>query len=169
MSNITKIDSITKLAIQEDMMLRDPSLSLWKVEENEPEIRQIYGHFLPPFHRELGRGLVAKDFNFPPASHDTSGLYKLDELHEIGERIGPNTIVSLNDSIKIRPEEGGAIAYTPYFNGFYMNETAYRIIRCCAGKAKVEDIVTQLVLDLETVLKFLARALTLGIVNVYCA
>ncbi len=166
MSSITKTESITKLTIQEDMMLCDPSRSLWNVKEGEPEIRQIYGHFLPPFHRALGRGLVAKDFNFPPASNDASGLYTLDELHEIGGRIGLNTIVSLCDSIKIRPEEWGATVYTPYFNGFYMNETAYQIIRCCAGKAKVEDIVTQLVLDLETVLKFLARVLTLGIVDV---
>lgn len=159
--------NLAQKTIQEDISLRCSSSSLWELESSTPEIRQIYGHFLPPYHRKLVRGLVAKDFNFPAAYHDASGLSKLDELYEIGERIGPNTIVSLSDSIKIRPEEGGAVAYTPYFNGFYMNEPAFQILKCCVGKAKVEGIVSLLGLDLETVLKFLARALTLGIVNVY--
>jgi hypothetical protein len=158
--------SLTKKSIKEDLNLQNSSSSLWELANNKPEIRQIYGHFLPPVHRKFVRGLVAKDFNFPPASHDTSGLCNSDELFESGDRISSNTIVLLNDSIKIRPEKDGAIVYTPYFNGFYMNETAYQIIRFCVRKTIVDDIVSQSSLDLETVSKFLARALILGIVNV---
>lgn len=159
--------NLVRKTIQEDISLRCPSSLLWELKKREPEIRQIYGHFLPPFHRKFVRGLVAKDFNFPPSYHDASGLSKIEELYEIGDRIGPDTIVSLDNSIKIRPEKEGAIVYTPYFNGFYMNKSAYEILRHCTSKAKVRDLVSQSGLDLETVLKFLVRALTLGIVNVY--
>jgi hypothetical protein len=155
-----------RMTMQEDISLQDPSSSLWEIQKRKPEIRQIYGHFLPPSHRELVKGLVAKDFNFPPAYYDASNMPRLHELYEIGERIGPDTIVSLSNSIKIRPEEEGGIVYTAYFNGFYVNDSAYQILKCCASKEKVEKIVSTLGIDLDTVLEFLARSLTLGIVNV---
>ncbi len=158
--------SLTKMVIQEDISLQDSSALLWKLKKERPDIRQIYGHFLPPVHRKLVKGLVAKDFNFPPAAHDSTILYGLEELYNIGDRIGPDTLVSLNDSVKIRAEKSGAIAYTSYFNGFFMNESAHQILKCCACGSKVEQIVNRTGVDLETILKFLARALTLGIVHV---
>lgn len=160
------MESIAKTTIQEDLRLQDSSPSLWQIQKREPEIRQIYGHFLPPCHRKLVGVLVAKDFNFPPAYHDASNVLRLRELYEIGGRIGQDTIVSLDTSIKIRPEEEGAVVYTPYFNGFYVNDSAYQILRCCASEKRIEKIASASGIDLDAVLEFLARALTLGIVNV---
>jgi hypothetical protein len=160
------MDSITKRTIEEDISLRHSAPSLWEVKKREPEIRQVYGHFLPPAHRKLVKGLVAKDFNFPPAYHDASNSLGLYELCEIGERLDLDTSVSVADSIQMRPEKEGAIVYTPYFNGYYVNESAYQILKHCANKVNVESIVIMSGLRVECVLEFLARALTLGIVDV---
>jgi len=118
------MDSHTKKVMIEDVSLNAPSASLWQLHENKPEIRQVYGHFLPPYHMVLvDRGLVAKDFNFPSAYHASANLSELNELCETGEMFKPNTIVRFNDSIKLRDEKKGAIIYTPYFNGFYINKS----------------------------------------------
>jgi len=103
---------LTTTTIEEDIALEDPSASRWEIKRHEPEIRQIYGHFLPPPHRGLVRGLVAKDFNFPPPRQRSANALGLDELHEISERIGNDTVVSLSHRIRVRPEGKGAVVYT---------------------------------------------------------
>ena len=161
------MDSHTKKVMMDDVSLNAPSASLWQLQENKPEIRQVYGHFLPPYHMELiGRGLVAKDFNFPSAYHASANLSELNELYETGEMFKPDTIVRINDSIKIRDEKDGAIIYTPYFNGFYINTSAREILECCNGEVSIGSIIQKLRYDQETVIDFLARVLTLGLVNV---
>lgn len=40
--------SIVENAIQADVHLHNPSPRLWNVDDAQPAIRQIYGHFLPP-------------------------------------------------------------------------------------------------------------------------
>jgi len=162
------MDSLTKKVIKEDTSLQRSSSSLWQLQKSKPEIRQIYGHFLPPYHMKLVKGLVAKDFNFPSAYHAAANLSQLDELYAIGEKLAPDTTVWRNDSIKIRPERDGAIVYTPYFNGFYINKSAYEILECCNGDGKVSinNISSKLGYAPGTVINFIARALTLGLVNV---
>lgn len=159
--------SLTKRTIREDISLRSPSSSLWEFEKIKPEIRQIYGHFLPPSHRKFVRGLVAKDFNFPPAYHNVPDSHGLNEQYKDGERITADTIISINNALKIRAEREGAIVYTPYFNGFYMNQSAYQILKRCEHGTPVKNIMSTLELDPKSVLEFLARALTLGIINVH--
>jgi len=160
--------SLISKTLKEDVDLLKPSSSLWRLSRSKPQIKQIYGHFLPPYHRKLVRGLVAKDFNFPAAYHAVVNSSDLDELYAIGKKLSPNTIVSISDSVKIRAEKnGGAVVYTRYFNGFYMNESAYEILKCCKDKVSVAGIVSEIGFDLETVSDFLARTLILGIINVY--
>lgn len=158
------MDSLTKKVIKEDTSLWRSSSSLWGLQRSKPEIRQIYGHFLPPFHMKLVKGLVAKDFNFPSTYHAPVSLFHLNELYEI--RLTPESVISINHSIKIRTEREGVIVYTPYFNGFYMNKSAYEILRCCDGKMSIYDIVLELGCDSESVIDFIARTLTLGLANV---
>ena len=160
------MDSLTKKAIKEDLTLQRSSSSLWQIQKSKPEIRQIYGHFLPPYHMKLVKGLVAKDFNFPSAYHTVANLFQLDELYMIGKKLTPATTISRNHSIKIRNERNGAIVYTPYFNGFYMNKSAYEMLEYCDGKVSINNISSELGYALETVINFIARALTLGLVNV---
>lgn len=168
MSSITKkMGKTTGFTIKADLTLFDPSPVLWEIDEAEPEIRQIYGHFLPPAHRRFDRGHVAKDFNFPPAYHDSSNLRRLTEGSEIEYGITCNSIVSLCDSIKIRAEGEGAIVYTPYFNGFYVNNRAYTILKYCQNKVTVDSIITKSGFDPEIIIEFLTRTLALDIINVY--
>jgi hypothetical protein len=161
------MNNLMKKVMVEDVRVWNPSTLLWRLEESKPEIRQIYGHFLPPYHMKLvNDGLVAKDFNFPAAYHTFIGLSELNELFEIGEKLKSDTIMQLNDFIKIRVEETGAIVYTPYFNGFYVNRSAYKILECLKVKMSIDDIVSKSGYNFETVVDFLARILALGIVNV---
>lgn len=158
--------SLTKRAVTEDVSLRTPSKSIWKFQKCKPEIKQIYGHYLPPYHTILVKGLVAKDFNFPAPYHATVNLSKLNELFAVGEKLSPETIVSKNGFVKIREEKDGAIVYTSYFNGFYMNKSAFEILKCCKDKVSINSIASKLGYDVRIVMEFIARALMLGIIDV---
>jgi hypothetical protein len=158
--------SLTKRAVREDVSLQRPSDALWKFQKGKPEIKQIYGHYLPPHHMKLVKGLVAKDFNFPAPYHATVDLSKLNELYAVGEKLTPESVVSMSGSIKMREEKDGAIVYTSYFNGFYMNRSAYEILKCCKDKVPINSIASKLGYDIRTIMEFLARALMLGLVDV---
>jgi hypothetical protein len=155
----------TKETIEEDIRLQDSSSLQWDIQNDGPEIKQIFGHFLPPAHRMLVKGLVAKDFNFPPAYHKCSNAFNIEQLYELGENIDGDIIVSLNDLVRIRDEREGAIVYTPYFNGFYLNAIACDILKCCEKHIRVAAIASKLDMDVEVVSKFISRAITLELVN----
>jgi len=158
-----------KKSIEQDAKLNSSSSLLWKFGSKKPEVRQIYGHFLPPSHMEVVKkiGLVAKDFNFPAAYHAHQTKESLKRLYTIGKEISENTIVSINNRIKVRQDGDGAIVYTPYFNGFYLNKLAYEIIASCEKKTKVKNIAKKLGVALESIVEFLTRIFTLEIINVY--
>jgi hypothetical protein len=157
---------LVKRAVEEDVALHKPSRSLWRVSRSEPEIRQIYGHFLPPYHRLLVKSLVAKDFNFPAAYHAAVNLSRLKQLYRIGERLDPETTIAVNHGIRVRIEEHGAIVYTPYFNGFYMNREAVEIWNCLEDGMSILSTATKLGLPLKTVTALITRMLMLGLVDV---
>lgn len=161
------MNSRTEKTVSEDIILERSSCLLWDLQRNRPEIRQIYGHFLPPYHMKLVNGLVAKDFNFPSTYHAPANLFQLNELYRIGEKLTLEAIVSINHSIKIRTETEGAVVYTPYSNGFYMNKSAYEIFKCCNDGMSIGEIAFELGYDPRSVIDFVARVLTLGLINVY--
>ena len=156
-------------SINDDVVLLDSSPLLWDINTEVPEIRQIFGHFLPVEHRKLIRDMIAKDFNFPPAYHDDSNTTDTIENNDILPEIDPETIVEINHKEKIREDGDGAVLYTSYFNGFYMNKSAYQVLKCCTDIVKVKDIVSSTGIGLDIVLKFLRKAQTLGILNVNLA
>jgi hypothetical protein len=158
---------LTEKTMQEDIGLCDGSQSLWDFKSDEPAIKQIYGHFLPPQHMKIVDGLVVKDFNFPAAYHRAPHVCTLGELHMIGESLSPESIISLDRSVIMREERDGVVLYTPYFNGFFANKVAADILMACAAKTAVRSIASQLDLAYSTVLEFIARALTLGIIEVH--
>lgn len=161
--------SLTKQTLKKDIRMKDPCHKIWNYRSSKPEIRQIYGHFLPPYHMKIvkGTGLVAKDFNFPSAHHSVAELSQLCILYGQGEKIKKDTVVSINDSIKIREEKNGAIIYTPYFNGFFLNKAAWKILNYCREKITIGKITLNLGYTIDIVSDFIARALTLGIIDVY--
>lgn len=160
------MESLTKNVMDEDVSLRESSSMLWELKNDKPEIRQVYGHFLPPNYMKLvDNGLVAKDFNFPAAYHSAVSL-RLNQIYMAGEKLTAGTAVQINGSIKMRTEKDGAIVYTPYFNGFYLNNKAYEILKCCQKKTSIDEIASKLGCDVDTVREFLVRALILGIVDV---
>jgi hypothetical protein len=164
--------NVIKNAIQEDTSLHRSCAGLWEVKKTRPEIRQIYGSFLPPLHLKTAEGLVAKNFAFPPDGVKSKMVSlsidknTMDQLYAIGERIQPKSFVSIDCSVKIRPESHGAVVYTSYCNGFYLNEVAYKILKLCGHKTSVERIASELGYNIKTVIDFLVSALVLGIVNV---
>lgn len=160
------MSSLTKKALDDDTSLHNSSFSLWDLKNEEPVIKQIFGHFLPPNHMKIAKGLVAKDFNFPSAYHASENGYDLDDLYEIGRKIDSNTIVCQDDSIKIRPEKHGAIAYTPYYNGFFINKSGYEIIKLCRNDIALKEINPKVENEMDTIIEFVARAITLELLHV---
>jgi len=117
-------------------------------------------------------GLVAKDFAFPAdavipkmKSLSIDGSM-MEQLYAAGEKIKAESFVAIDGSTKIRPERRGAVVYTSYFSGFYVNEAAYKILKLCNDKVRVEQIASELGYSVDEIIDFLARTLALGIVNV---
>jgi hypothetical protein len=164
--------SLTRNAIAEDISLLKPSSSLWRIGDNTPEIRQIFGHFLPPYHFKVtdgSSGLVAKDFNFPPPRDICSDSLEIQEMYDLGERLTLDTCVSLDPSVKIRGEEGGAVIYASYGNGFFANRIGREILHRCQEGSSLRVIASESGCDPEIVTQFVARTVTLGIVSVLSA
>lgn len=157
----------TKETINEDVSERTSSASLWNLEDECPQIRQIFGHFLPPHHMQMVEGLVAKDFNFPAAYHRAAIACTLAKLHALGAELSEDTVVTVDSAIEVRKETGGAVLYTPYHNGFFVNSIGHQILEKCRTAVPVRSIVEQLSLECSQVIEFLARALTIGLVQVH--
>lgn len=162
---LVDIDNSVRKTIREDISLCNSSKVLWQLHSDEPDIKQIYGHFLPPLHRNLVEGLIAKDFNFPSAYHAAKNLNKLLELYAKRFELRPECIISLNPSVKLRIEEKGAVVYTQYFNGYYVNQLAYEILKCCEDEISVMDVASKSGYQLNSVKDFLTRILILGLID----
>jgi hypothetical protein len=165
MKRFIEADNSVQKTLKEDISLCASSKTLWQLDENEPDIKQIYGHFLPPLHRNLVEGIVAKDFNFPAAYHAANNLNKLIELYVKHFELKPSNIISLNPSIKIRKEKERAVVYTQYFNGYIVNKPAYKLLKCCEDEISVMDVASKSGYRLDLVKEFLTRALMLGLIN----
>lgn len=116
----------------------------------------------------MGRvnGLVAKDFNFPAAYHRAKGG-GADNICALDQDCSESSFFLLDDSVKVRREGEGAVLYTSYHNGFYVNGAGMRILDLCREGMSVREIIEKLSLDCSRVLEFLARALTIGVVQVH--
>jgi len=162
------VNSLTSQTMQEDVTLRQSSEDLWETSDGGPEIRQIFGHFLPPQHMKIVDGLVAKDFNFPAVYHSARDVCSLACLHSIGEKLNATTAVALAPGVVIREEPSGAVLSTPYHNGFWVNTRGAEILGKCRELTNVEDLATATRgLEFEKTLIFIARCVTLGIINVH--
>ena len=116
-----------------------PLEETWSVNEETPEIRQIYGTYLPAFYLiYLREYMHVTSFHADPhAHHDTNGYMrsKLLSLKIPKEMIG-NIISKINKAekfilsrgIKIRKETSGEVIYTPQHNIYYLNEKGYKIL-----------------------------------------
>lgn len=148
--------------IGEDTKLAQPSRSLWELSADKPEIRQIYGHFLPPMHRMKANELIAVDFNFPPTYHAANtrngrGLP--------GVRPTPFTPLRISRNVRMRFERGGFVVYTPYFNGFFVNGAGARVVRQLFKRNTIAKAAEELGCDADIVGTFVTRLAALGIVD----
>jgi len=163
------MELLTKETLMSDVELRHGSSNCWGLNAKSPDIRQIYGHFLPPQHMQIVDGLVAKDFNFPAAYHRVICTCTLDELHALGTKLSADSVCIVADSVDIREESDGAILYTSYHNGFYVNDLGRKILEQCQKAVSLGSIARQLSLKCSQVLEFIARTMTIGVVQIHAA
>ena len=110
-----------KEIIVNDIKLVPSSRDLWNVDDLDPYIKQIYGHFLSPQHMQYVSGLIAKDFNFPAAYHKPQKEYLLSELVEKYVASLNGAEISIKKDVSIRLEDNGGVIYTAYHNGYFTN------------------------------------------------
>lgn len=152
--------------IEEDTSVVPEKESLWHLVSDKPEIKQIYGHFLPPIHMKKVKGIVAVDFNFPAAYHAIDSEFSEINANLGGKiRIDSATKVRLNKSVRIRQEKNGAVVYTPYFNGFFINSVGYKMINSLSDACPLAKVAEVMKIEVDLVFVFVARLLSLGIVN----
>jgi len=163
---MTYCDSFNNV-IEEDISIASSTEALWQVTSSKPEIKQIYGHFLPPIHMKRVNGIVAVDFNFPPAYHKPDSEIGVINASLDGQiLIDSTTKVYINKSIRIRPEKDGAVVYTCYFNGFFINTIGYEIINYLSNGYPIAKVAKETKYDINLISNFVARLLALGIVQV---
>jgi len=116
-----------------------PLEETWSVNEETPEIRQIYGTYLPAYYMiYLREYMHVTSFHANPhAHHDTNGYIRSKLLSlKIPKEMIENIISKINKAekfilsrgVKIRKETNGAIIYTPQHNIYYLNEKGYKIL-----------------------------------------
>jgi hypothetical protein len=116
-----------------------PLEETWLVNEDLPEIRQIYGTYLPAFYLVYLREYmhVSSFHSNPHAHHDTNGYMRSklislkipkEMLENIISKIGNAEKFVLSKGVKIRREIKGAIIYTQQHNIYYLNEKGYKIL-----------------------------------------
>lgn len=156
---------LSETAVRSSTGLRAPAADRWDVGP-APAVRQIYGHFLAPNLLEAsGRGLVAKDFNFPAAYHAATGRSLEATLAEI-DALTPGSRVQLACGVRVRPEDDGAVLYTPHFNGYYVNELGAELVNAACGLTRIAELSASVGLDIDATSEFVAELLLLGIVDV---
>lgn len=162
-------DSVLHQIIKEDVSTLSSSKTLWEISKDKPEIKQIYGHFLPPLHKKMVKGLVAIDFNFPASYHsiDKEDSKYLNKYYNDRFQLSPHEKFHINKSVRIRPDPNGAIVYTSYFNGFFINEIGYRIIKRLSDNISIAKIYEELNCDKKSFMEFVSRLLALGILHVH--
>jgi hypothetical protein len=136
------------------------------MDTGRPEVRQIYGHFLAPCLLQASeRGLVAKDFNFPAAYHAATGRSLQATLATI-DALGPDSRVQLACGVRVRPEDDGAVLYTPHFNGYYVNQLGAELVDTAHRSTRIAQMSAAVGLDVVATTEFVAELLLLGILDV---
>lgn len=153
-------------SIEVGVTLLDPTRTLWEIESEKPEIRQIYGHFLAPQLLEAAKsGLVAKDFNFPSAYHAVTGR-SLEAVLEDIKNLEPTSTVRLAEGVHIRDDNEGCTIYTPHYNGYYTNELGRMVLESVSNLSSLSCLAEHISLDIDEIKDFIAELMVLGIVNV---
>jgi len=157
-------------AIDEDIETVSSSEAAWEMSSLTPEIKQIYGHYLPPVHMRKVNGIIAVDFNFPPPYHTANpeDLQFIDDLFTDKKmKINSHFKFRLNKSIRMRADHDGAVIYTSYYNGFYVNSIGYKIIKLLTDDKPIVKVAEMLQMEIDKVIAFVARLLTLGVGHAY--
>jgi hypothetical protein len=147
-----------------------PLEETWSVNEETPEIKQIYGTYLPAFYLIYFREYmhVTSFHANPHAHHDTNGYMRSkllslkiprEMIENIISRIGKAEKFILSKGVKIRKEINGAVIYTPQHNIYYLNEKGYKIL----GKVvNNHTSINELSLDEE---KFIIKLIMAGVIE----
>ena len=165
--------------IKRDIHAHESSRLAWSIPQNKPCLKQIYGTFFPPYHMKYASIYVKSVHSNPHAHHDTNGYIKsklesmniteenLESFISLGEKLKRDSLPFVRDELKIREENEGVSIWTPYHNGFYINEIGYKILKCCDGKHKMAGIASFIGCDMETIKEFLLRLVASRIIDVH--
>lgn len=165
--------------ILEDVKGQKSSKNVWNIPDDVPSIKQIYGTFFPPYHMKYFEQYIKHVHSNPHAHHDTNGYIQskiesmninqeqFDNFLTLCESITIDTKGLLKEDIKTRNEKSGAVIWTGYHNGFFVNKKGKQVLELCDGKHALVEIADTLKSSIAEIKAFLIRLIAFGIINVH--
>jgi hypothetical protein len=157
----------------------------WELDDEFPDLKQIYGDYLSPFHliylkitlpNKFENTIFVTDLH-PRSHHDTNGYLRskifanelgLQYLHkkEVDvQKLLTGETVRLNKKVKVRDDKQGCVLYTPYHNGYFLNTKGRKIIKMLQKGTNIKEIQQKLGSH-EKILAFICRLVLMDIATV---